>query len=52
MSGNKWWSIKVSAKLFSVFQYFYSDIPLDFHNSVRVVPLKCLMHFLVGINTK
>ena len=27
-------------------------IPLDFHETIRVVPLKYLMYFLVGINTK
>ena len=27
-------------------------VPLDFDDSIRVVPLKYLMYFLVGINTK
>ena len=55
MSGNKWWPIKVGAKLLSdlvIFSLFSSDIPWDFHDSVGVVPLKYLMFFLVGINTK
>ena len=55
MSGNKWWPIKVGAKLLSdlvIFSLFSSDISWDFHDSVGVVPLKYLMFFLVGINTK
>ena len=53
--GNKWWSTKVAAKLlFGVvtFSIFYSDIPLGFHESIRVVPLKYLIYFLADINTK
>ena len=55
MSGNKWWSTKVGAKLlsdlvkFSILSY---DIPLDFHELILAVPLKYLMHFLSGTNTK
>ena len=43
MSGNKWWSTKVGDKLlldlvvFSIFSY---EIPLVFHESIQVVPLK------------
>ena len=43
MSGNKWWSTKVAAKLLSdlvIFSKFPSDFPLDFHDSIRVVLLK------------
>ena len=55
MSGNEWWSSKVGAKLIPdlvIFSMFSSDIPLDFCKSIRVVPLKYLMRFLDGINTK
>ena len=55
MSGNKWWSTKDGAKLLSnlnIFLILYSDIPLDFQNSIQVVPLKELMYFLSDINTK
>ena len=55
MSFNKWWSTKVGAKLQSdlvIFLPFSSDIPLDFHESIWVVPLKYLMYVLAGINTK
>ena len=54
MSGNKWWSTKV-AKLLSdlvTFSILSSEIPLDFHDSIRVVPLRHLMYFLTGIITK
>ena len=54
MSDNKWWSTKVGLKLLSdfiIFSIFSSDNPLDFHESIRVVPLKYLMYFLTGINT-
>ena len=47
--------IKVGVKLLSdlvTFSIFSSDIPLDFHESMRIVPLKYLMHFLAGVNTK
>ena len=46
MSGNTWWSTKVGAKLkseFVIFLIFSSDVPWDFHESIRVVPLKHLM---------
>ena len=46
MSENKWWSIKVGAKILSdlaMFLILSSDIPLGFHKSIRVVPLKYLM---------
>ena len=55
MSGNKWWSTKVSAKLLYdlvIFSIIFSDIPIDFHELILVVPLKYLMYFLAGINTK
>ena len=48
MSGNKSCSTKVGAKFLSalvIFSIFSSDIPLDFHESIRVVPLKHLMYF-------
>ena len=40
MSGNTWWSTKVGAKLLSdlvIVSVFSSDIPLDFHELIRVV---------------
>ena len=55
MSVNKLWSTNVGAKFLSylaIFSIFSSDIPLDFHDSTQVVPLKYLMYFLAGINTK
>ena len=55
MSGNKWGSTKVGAKLLSdlvKFSILSSDISLDFHDSIQVVPVKYLMYFLAGINTK
>ena len=35
-----------------IFSILSSDVPLDFHNLIRIVPLKYLMYSLVGINTK
>ena len=55
MSGNTWWSTTVGTKLLSdliIFSIFSFYIPLDFHKSIRVVPLKNLMYFLAGINSK
>ena len=55
MSGNKWWSTKIGVELLPdlvIFSILSPDIPLDFHNSIRVVSLKYLMCFLAGINTK
>ena len=55
MSGKKWWSTKVGAKLLSdlvIFSMFSSDIPLDSHDSIWVMPLKYLMYFLAGMDTK
>ena len=55
MSGNEWWSAKVGGKLLSdlvVFSIFSSDIQLDFHDSIRVVPVKYLMYLSASINTK
>ena len=46
MSGNTWWSAKVGAK------FFFSDIPLDFHESIRIVSLKNLIYFSACTNTK
>ena len=46
---------EVGAKLLSdlvIFSVFSSDIPLDFHESIRVLPIKYLIYFLAGINTK
>ena len=54
MSGNKW-SRKVGAELLCdlvIFSILSSGIPLDFHNSILVVPVKYLMYFLAGVNTK
>ena len=52
MTGNTWWLLKVDAKLLpdlAIFSIFSSDLPLDFHESIRVVPIKYLMY---GINTE
>ena len=35
--------------MFSILSF---DIPLGFHDSIQVVPVKYLMYFLAGINTK
>ena len=48
MSGNKWWSTKVGAKLLSdlvIFSKLSSEIPLDSHDLVREVSVKYLMYF-------
>ena len=37
---------------FSYISIFSSDIPFNFHDSIWVVPVKYLMYFLAGINTK
>ena len=55
MSGNKWWSTKIGAKLLSdlvILSVLSSYILLDFHKSIRVVPLRYLIYFLAGKNTK
>ena len=54
MPGNKWWPAKGDAKLLSVviFSIISSDILLNFQESIPVVPIKCLMYFLAGINNK
>ena len=52
MSENKWWSIKVGAKLLSdlaIFSILSSDILLGFDNSIRVVPLKYLMLYCFNV---
>ena len=54
MPGNTWWFTKVGPKLLFdlvIFSIFSSEISLDFHESIRSVPLKHLI-FLSGINTK
>ena len=46
---------KVGAKLLpdlAIFSMISFDIPLDFHKSIRVVPLKYLMYFLASTNAK
>ena len=48
MSGGTWWSKKFGPKLLSDLVI----ILLDFDESIRVVTLKHLMHFLTVINTK
>ena len=48
MLGNTHWSTKVGEKLFSdlvIFLIFSSEIPLDFHESIRVVALKYWVYF-------
>ena len=53
--GHRQLSTKVGAKLLTdlgIFSIFSSGIRLYFHKSIRVVPLKYLMYFLAGINTK
>ena len=56
MSDAKRRSTKVGEKLqlsdLAIFLIFLFDIPLHFHNSILVGPLKYLMHFLAGINIK
>ena len=47
--------MKVGERLLSdlvIFSKFSSDIPLDFHKLIKVVPLNYLMYFSAGINTK
>ena len=54
-SVSEWQSRNVGVKLLSdlvIFSIFFSDIPSDLHESIRVVPLKYLMCFSTGINTK
>ena len=48
MSGKKWWSTRVRGKLLSdlvIFSRLSSNILLDFHDSIRVVPVKYLMYW-------
>ena len=55
MSDNRWRSTKVGAKLMPdlvIFSILSSDIPLDLHETIQVVLLKCLIYFLTAINTK
>ena len=50
MSGNKWWSAKVGAKLLSdlvMFSKLSSEILLDFYNSTWVVLVKLLNVFFI-----
>ena len=54
-SCNIWWSTKVEAKSlfdFVIFFVFSSDIPLDFQELIKIVPLRNFMYFLAGIKTK
>ena len=54
MSGNRWWSAKVGAKLLSylvICSIISSDIPLDIHESIWVASLKYFRYLLAGINT-
>ena len=44
---NKSWCKLLSESV--IFSRFSSDISLDFHESIRVVPLKDLIYFLAGI---
>ena len=51
MSCNSWWSTKNCAMLQSdsvMISIISSDIPLDFHETIRVVPLKRWIYFLAG----
>ena len=55
MSGNKWRSTKVGARLLSdlvIVSILSSDILLGFQDSIQVVSLKYLMYFLPSINSK
>ena len=45
---NKSWR-KTDLVIFSILP---SEIPLDFHNSIQVVPIKYLMYLLAGIIAK
>ena len=54
MSVDTWLLTNNGAKRFSdlvIFSVFSSDIPIDFHESIQVQPLKFLSYFLAGINT-
>ena len=51
MSGNTRCSAKIGANLLFdlvIFSILSSDILLDFHDSIRVVPMKYLMYLLAG----
>ena len=55
MSGNTWWSIKFGAKMAAWFSYIFNIFfwhSIRFPRVIRAVPLKYLMYFLAGINTK
>ena len=55
MSGNKWRSTKVGARLLSdlvIVSILSSDILLGFQDSIQVVSLKYWMYFLASINSK
>ena len=47
---NKSWC-KTAVWFLVVFSIFSSNIPLDFHEPIPVVPQKYLKYFLAGINT-
>ena len=55
MSRNSWWSLKVGVKVLydlAICSIFFTEIPLNFHDSIQVVPLKYSMYFLAGTNAK
>ena len=49
MINKSWWKLLFDLVILWMLS---SDVTLDFHDSVRVVPLKYLMYFLLGIKTK
>ena len=49
MIDNSWCKMLADLVIFSILS---SDSPLDFHESIKVVPLKYLMYFLADISTK
>ena len=48
---NKSWC-KIAAADLVIFSIFPWNIPLDFYESIRIVPLKYLMYFLVAVYPK
>ena len=55
ISDNTWLSTNVGAKLLSdlvIFSIFSPDIPLNFHELIRVVPLKYLIYLSAVIKIK
>ena len=49
---NKRYTYVINVTLMVIFSIFSSDIPLDFHQLIRVVSLKYSIYFLIDINTK